>query len=73
MEGGGEVTKTPQVLQGGSTVTVRSKKYAWGDSYVTTRSPLGQEIAAISEKNYSLKSWRAPRDRPQNRLSSLSH
>ena len=52
MEWGGEVTKAPQISQGGSTVTVtvRSKKNAWGDHQIAARLPLNQEIAAISEK-----------------------
>ena len=40
MEGGGEMTKTPETLQGGSTVTVRSNKDAWGDCKIDARLPL---------------------------------
>ena len=59
MKGGGEVTKTPQIWQGGSAVTLRLKQDAWGDCKIAARSPLDQEIAAISEKflSTSLKFW----------------
>ena len=49
MEGGGEMTKTPQISQGGSAVAIRLKQNAWRDRYINARSHLDQEIAPISE------------------------
>ena len=40
LEGGGEVTETPEISQGGSAVIFRLKQDACADPYIATRLPL---------------------------------
>ena len=64
MEWDGEMTKTPQISQGGSGILVSGE---------TARSPLDQEIAMISEKfNYLLRNQWGLRDRQKNAVIAQS-